>query len=489
MKKVIVVGSGVAGLAASVRLAQMGYEVTCFESNAFYGGKINSKTINGYRFDQGPSIYTGVEYLKEIFDFCGEDFSSFKMDELESSFHYFFHDGMEIFLPHGKENIIKTLHEKLGEDKQTLRNYLDKADKNFEVMKPLFIEKSLHKWRSLFGKKLFEALGRLPKYKLFSTMNEENKKAFKHPKTVQIFNRFASYNGSSPLKAPAMLNMVSHLEFNITPYFPSNGMAQITDSLYQLAVKKGVKFRFEEKVDEIIIENKSAKGVKTAKGKYNADAVVSNMDVSFTYEQLLPNEKHPTKTLQQERSSSAIVFYWGIKKEFKQLNVHNIFFADDYPKEWATLFDKKELYDDPTIYVNITSKYVKGDAPKGCENWFVYVNAPSINGQNWDETVAKFRSIALKRLEKHLGEPIEPLIDAEDMMSPPIIEERYLGKAGSIYGNASNNRYSAFYRHPNFSKDINGLYFVGVSVHPGGGIPLALNSARLATEFLKKDLK
>lgn len=488
-KKIGIIGSGVAGLATSVRLAKQGYEVHVFESNAYPGGKINSATYGEYRFDQGPSVFTGPKYLKEIYDLCGEDFSDFGLVPLTTSFNYFFNDGLRMRLSNRRDEIVEEISEKLGEDKKQLNAYLDKAAKNYKTIAPMFIEASLHSWRNYTGKAFFKALGRLPKYKLFSTMNDENEKAFRNPKTVQLFNRFASYNGSDPYQAPAMLNMIGHLEINQTPYLPKNGMIQITDSLYGLAKKLGVTFHFNERVEKIIVDGKSVKGIETTKGTFLADAVVSNMDISFTYERLLKESPRPEKTIKQEKSSSAVVFYWGIKKSFPELTLHNIFFSDDYKAEFDGIFNKKVAIDDPTIYVNITSKYVQGDAPEGCENWFVMINSPIDVGQDWDNEIARLRTKIIAKLSKSLGEDISELIEVEEVLDPRKIEARYHGKQGSIYGNASNNRYAAFQRHPNFSKQFNNLFFVGVSVHPGGGIPLALNSAKIACEYLAKRVK
>ena len=229
--------------------------------------------------------------------------------------------------------------------------------------------------------------------------------------------------------------------------------------------------------------------MKTSKGTYTSDIVFSNMDVAFTYEKLMPNEEHPHKILKQEKSSSAVVFYLGIKKSFEELGVHNIFFSKDYKEEYNHIFHKKEIYHDPTIYLNITSKEVKTDAPEGCENWFLMINAPTNNGQDWGKYTQELRSIMVKKVSKALGTDIEPYIEVETFMNPVNIEDWYSGKMGSIYGNASNNKYATFYRHANFSKKIKGLYFVGVTVHPGGGIPLALNSAKIAVRCMEEDLQ
>ena len=487
-KNAIVIGAGVAGLAAAVRLACAGYKVTVFEANNFIGGKINSKTNNGFRFDMGPSVFTGPEYIKELYELCNEDFSEFKYRKLSHTFNYFYPDGLNFHLSSDSETLINQLSENLNEDKKVLKKYLKKGEGNYKAIAPLFIETSLHRPKHLLNKKIIKALFNIPNYKLNSTMDEENRSTFKNAKTVQLFNRFASYNGSNPYQAPAMLNMIQHLELNVGAFLPEKGMVQIVNAIYDLAIKKGVEFKLNEPVIKINIENKQVKGVITSKGKYNADVVISNMDVTFTYEKLMPEIKKPIKTLNQEKSSSAIVFYWGIKKEFKELGVHNILFSTDYKKEFEDIFINKIQNNDPTIYINITSKEIKTDAPEGCENWFVMTNSTINAGQNWEEEVKKVRQIFINKINKTLKTNIEIFIICEEVMHPGSIEQKYSSKAGSIYGNASNNKYAAFYRHANFSKDVKGLYFVGVTVHPGGGIPLALNSAKIAIDCLKEDL-
>ena len=486
-QKAIVIGAGLAGLAAAIRQSKKGIETHVFEANSFPGGKVNSKEQKGYRFDQGPSLLTCPEYIEELYTLCGKDFTSFEMIDLETSFTYFFNDGLRMDLKRDQKQVIDEIAGKLGEDPLKVKKYLKKAETNYNLIAPLFIEKSLHRTRKLFGKNLFKALAHLPKYKLLSTMAGENSKFFKNPRTIQIFNRFAQYNGSHPYLAPAMLNMISHLEINIGPYQPKRGMIQISDALYAMAKEQGVTFHFNEKVSKIQINNNSVSGVQTANGSYESNYVISNMDVAFTYEKLLPKQKQPRKILNQEKSSSAIVFYWGIKKSFPQLNVHNMFFSDEDKQEFDSVFIDKDIHSEPSLYLYISSKINPSDAPQGCENWFVSMNAPIDQGQDWEQIIDEKRAFIIQKLSKALDTDIKPLIECESILDPRLIEKQYSGKNGSIYGNASNNRFSAFYRHPNYSKRINGLYFAGVSVHPGGGIPLAINSAKIACECLFDD--
>ena len=486
-KKAIVIGAGLAGLAASIRLAKKGIETHVFEANSFPGGKINSLKMDGYRFDQGPSLLTCPEYIEDIYKLCERDFNSFETSDEVFAFKYFYKDGVTIELKNGREQAIAEIVEKLGEDEKAVRKYLEKAELNYNLIAPLFIEKSLHRWTKLLGKKLVKALAKLPKYKLLSTMSEENEKFFKNPRTVQIFNRFAQYNGSHPYLAPAMLNMISHLEINRGPCQPKKGMIQVAEAIYEMALAEGVQFHFNEKVEEIIVEDKRIRGIKTNLGMYDSDFVISNMDVAFTYQKLLANQRQPKKILAQEKSSSAIVFYWGIKQTFPELNVHNMIFSDRDRQEFDAVFNDKKISEEPSLYLYISSKIAKSDAPEGCENWFVSMNAPINQGQNWDAIVDTQREFIIQKLSNMLNVDVRSLIECEKVLEPRILESQYSGQFGSIYGNASNNRFAAFYRHPNYSKRIKGLYFAGVSVHPGGGIPLALNSAKIACECLFED--
>ncbi|HAY70688.1 MAG TPA: phytoene desaturase, partial [Saprospirales bacterium] len=202
-----------------------------------------------------------------------------------------------------------------------------------------------------------------------------------------------------------------------------------------------------------------------------------------SYRKLLQNQEAPEKILRQERSTSALIFYWGIKKQFGQLGLHNILFSNDYPGEFKALSEGNEAFTDPTVYISITSKDVPDDAPEGCENWYVMVNAPFDRGQDWNKMINDYRSAIIKKINFQFHVKIEDLIEVEDFLSPPEIESRTSSFGGSLYGNSSNNRFSAFFRHANESKKIKGLYFCGGSVHPGGGIPLCLLSAKILSDL------
>ncbi len=261
-------------------------------------------------------------------------------------------------------------------------------------------------------------------------------------------------------------------------------MVSITNSLVKLATSLGVQFQYNALVEEILTDNNAVIGVKTANEKIDCPLVISNMDVFFTYRKLLPKQKAPEKILKQERSSSAIIFYWGIKKEFPNLDLHNIFFSSDYKAEFEAIFNEKTVKNDPTVYVHISSKCLPTDAPKNAESWFVMVNAPSNVGQDWDALIAKTRAEVLLKLNRILDVSLEDLIEEEAILDPRTIESKTASYQGSLYGTSSNSKFAAFLRHPNYQSKLKGLYFVGGSAHPGGGIPLCLLSAKIATDYV-----
>ncbi len=489
MQKAVIIGSGIGGLATAIRLAVKGYEVTVFEANDHPGGKLSEINLDGFRFDAGPSLFTMPQYIEELFSLAKKDTATyFSYHQLKKNCIYFYEDGTTITAWADEDKFIAEITQKTTENSSSIRRFLAKSKTIYTITNPVFLEKSLHKISTYLHPNTWLSMFRLPQIDSMRSMNRANESFFSDARMVQFFNRYATYNGSNPYKAPATLNVIPHLEHHFGAFFPKGGMYSITKALYQLALDIGVSFQFNTKVTEIALDEtcKKVTGVYIGTTKILADVVVSNMDIVPTYRKLLPTQKHPEKLLNQERSSSALIFYWGIQKEFKQLDVHNIFFSANYKTEFEHIFDKKDIYNDPTVYINITAKECKTDAPNGCENWFVMINVPNNSGQNWDDLIKIARNNIIEKLSRLLKEDISSLIIAEQILDPRSIETNTSSYLGALYGNSSNNTFAAFFRHANFSATIKNLYFCGGSVHPGGGIPLALLSGKITADLIKK---
>ncbi|MEO6404077.1 MAG: 1-hydroxycarotenoid 3,4-desaturase CrtD [Ferruginibacter sp.] len=487
-KKVIVIGSGIAGLAIAIRLAVNGFDVTVFEKNTTAGGKLSLLEKDGYRFDMGPSLFTQPQLIEELFTLATEDIANrFSYKNVPIACQYFFPNGKRLTAFSDPEKLDNEMNAVFNEKKNNLNKYL-KASKNIYIkIASIFLNYSLHKKSTWFNSRLFKALAALRPPYLFRSLNDYNKKIFQSPELVQVFNRYATYNGSNPYKAPAMLAVISHLEYNEGTWYPRGGMKSIAKALYELALLKGVRFNFNKPVQKIIHYEGTAHGVVADNENVYADVVVSNSDVYFTYKNLLHQLPKAKKLLKQERSSSALIFYWGISKQFKELQLHNIFFSKNYEMEFEYIFNKKQLQPDPTVYINITSKEETAHAPAGCENWFVMINVCANTGQDWNTIKLKARKIIINKINENLGIDIEPLIQIEETLDPVGIETNTGSFMGSLYGTSSNSKLAAFFRHPNFSRHIKNLYFCGGTVHPGGGIPLCLQSAKITANLILKN--
>jgi len=488
MKNAIVIGAGIGGIAASIRLARKGYSVKVFEASNYPGGKLSEFKMGDYRFDRGPSLFTLPTYVEELFELCNEKMSEhFCYSELPILCNYFYPDGFRFEAKGNREENIKAIVHAFDEDEKKVRAFFSKSEFIYNTTAPLFLERPLKLSKLYKTKAFWNGILRIPQLPLVGSYTLQLKKYFKNPKTIQYFQRYATYNGSSPYKTPALMQLLPHVEQGIGAFIPDKGMYDITLQLFELAKRQGVEFVFNSNVEEIIIEEKRAVGIRFNTIQIEtANVVVSNMDVFPTYKKLLPKEREPKVILNQEKSSSALIFYWGLKGYVnKSLSIHNIFFSADYIDEFRNIFEIETLANDLTVYVHVTSKHIASDAPENGENWFVMVNAPNNKGQNWDEIVTRTRENIIQKLESMLGERFEDKICCEHVWTPRGIEADTSSHLGALYGNASNSASAAFFRHANNSSRIKDLYFVGGSVHPGGGVPLAILSAKTMAELIK----
>ncbi|MDB4534411.1 phytoene desaturase family protein, partial [Vicingaceae bacterium] len=477
----------IAGIAAALRLKKKGYKVDIYESNSYTGGKLHALKSSGFRWDAGPSLFTMPHLVDEVIElFSNDPKSYFQYIEKENICNYFWEDGTRFKVSKDLDQFINEASNKFNEEPLKIKNYLKKAKLKYDLTKELFLERSLHKVSTYLRIKTLITAIQFFRLDLFLSLDKTNKKAFKSEKLIQLFNRYATYNGSSPYETPGIMSMIPHLEMYFGTFFPKGGMHEISQSLTRLASDQGIEIHLNNSVNRILHKNGEVVGIETEIGEKKADLIVCNMDVFSAYTKLIKDIKPPEKVLKQERSSSALIFYWGIKGSFPELDLHNIFFSDSYKEEFEEIFETKGIHEDPTVYINITSKEAPEDAPEEHENWFVMVNAPANYGQDWEDLKQKAKKNIIKKLNRILKIDLNDLIEVEEILEPLTIESRTSSYRGSLYGNSSNNKFAAFLRHSNFSSQINNLYFCGGSVHPGGGIPLCLLSAKIVSNLVPK---
>lgn len=484
MINVATIGGGIGGLAASVRLAAKGYRVTVYEMQPFGGGKIGQVSGCGFRFDSGPSLFTLPQMIDELYDLAGRADLLLPYRKLSTITKYFFPDGKVLNAYANPADFADEVQRVLGEPAGNVRSYLQHCEELYKLVANIFIFNSFPLLSGFLTRESFKLILNPGQLRAFETMHHLNSRAFEQPNTIQLFDRYATYNGSNPYKAPGTLTIIPHLEHNIGAFFPEKGMRSVANGLIDLARSAGVEFHFNAGVSEILVRNGKATGVRVNGEQIGADRVICNADSTQAYQSLIKEVRPDRKYLTQQPSTSALIFYWGVKGKHPVLDLHNILFSANYQAEFDYL-ERKEVYHDPTVYIYISARIATDDAPEGCENWFVMINAPENTGQDWGEIRARARESICRKIKGMLNIDISPLILFEDYLDPVRIEDRTRSYRGALYGISSNSRMAAFHRHPNRIRKIDRLYFAGGSVHPGGGIPLCLASARIVDSYFK----
>ena len=488
-KRVAVVGAGLGGLSAAALLAKTGYTVDIFDRLPYAGGKAGSRTIGAYRFDTGPSLFTMPWVFESFFASLGERMSDrLRPIPLEPICNYFWPDGTRLSSWADRERFGAEIEAATGSTARELNSYLDGAARIWDIAGDLFLGHSLHEASTYLSCAGLTSILRASGIDPFRNLHQANTAAFRDPRMAMLFDRYATYNGSDPFRTPATMRIVPHVEYAWGGWAVEGGIVAVPRAIEAAARNAGARLHLGTGVDRILHDGHRVTGLQIAGEEHRYDMVVSNADVLSTYRSLLDSPEAPEAMAygKLEPSPSGLVFLWGMKNSHPELQSHNIFFSGGYTREFADIFGGAGAPADPTVYVNITGRTSPEDAPRGGENWFVLVNASSNRGQDWDTVAAKTRKAVLARLHTTLGRDVSSSIVEEAVMTPADIERDTGSTYGSLYGIASNDRFSAFFRHPNRSRRIKGLYFAGGSAHPGGGMPLAVLSGTIAAELAGK---
>ncbi len=475
-KRCAIIGAGLGGLAAAIRIAGYGMAVDLYELHGQAGGKANELQLDGFRFDTGPSLLTMPFVLESVFSDAGEDVRDYlTIEPLSQHCKYFYPDGTEITAFAGRDAFAKEIESKTKDSAASVKRYLNYSKGIYDLSADLFLFNDIHELSTYREQGSPKTLLNLWKLDSLRTVHRANESFFKDPRVVQLFDRYTTYNGSNPYKAPATLNI--------------EGIYRIPQALAELAKKRGVTIHTNRRVERIVYDHKQVQGIILDGETIPYDCVVSNADVFTTYRDLLRDEasRDAKRYKRLEPSSSALVFFWGVRGNIVgKLGVHNILFSADYRREFIELFDHKVCPRDPTVYIYISALFNPSDAPKGYENWFVMINAPYDSGQDWEREISEGRKRIVQKIDSVLHIDIKRNITSERIATPRDIQAQTMSHLGSIYGISSNSRTAAFMRQRNRSKRYRGLYFCGGSAHPGGGIPLVLLSGKIAAELVKR---
>lgn len=490
MSRVVVIGAGVGGLAVAARLSVKGHSVIIIEQSDRVGGKLHTYRRNGYAFDTGPSLFTLPAVYRDLFLKTGKSLEeSVDLQPVEPAFHYHFADGSSLVLPgvdpaKCADAIAALMGTEAGEQ---WRAFMERAGDMWRLTRQPFLQSPLNGFRSLLPLANPKDVATIAP---FTTLRTLARKSFTDPRLVTLVDRYATYTGSDPRKAPAVLATVPYIEQLFGAWHIGGGLGTLADALRARCDERGVEIRLNTLVTEIRTSGNRVTGVVTNSGEVlDADIVISNSDARLTYKNLLADSKTKKPKVPGDPSLAGFVILLGLLGRTPGITHHNVWFPGNYDLEFDSIFGKNpQPVDDPAIYVCSPDDPLMRPNPE-TEAWFVLVNAPrhdasNKSGVNWDELPLRnsYADHILAKLAER-GTDIRDRIEFMEIMTPADLERSAMAPGGSIYGTSSNGVNAAFNRPANKSP-IDGLYLVGGSSHPGGGLPLVGMGAEITAELI-----
>lgn len=475
--RTIVIGAGIGGIVTASLLAKHGHHVTLLEQASQPGGKMGRTVLDDCTFDTGPSLITMPFVLDAFFRHAGTSLhDQLSLQRVDPACHYRWTDGTHLDVPFDHDAVADAIATVSPHDAHAMRAYLDHARRVYDATKDVFIFSAFDGFREFFKLRNARLLPALPSLRFTQTMHAMHTRMFTDARIVQLMDRFATYNGSSPYNAPATLAVIPHVEFAYGAWYPRGGVHAVALAMAGVAERHGVQTQYNTTVQRIVHDGRRVRGVALASGEVlEADHVVSNVDVHTTRTRLLGEHVTPPR----DPSMSGFILLLSVDRADRGLRHHNVLFSNDYAREFHDIVERGVPADDMTIYIARSSHSDPTQAPLEKENWFVLVNAPATGSENgtWSALREKYAERVLQRM-RHYG--LEPSIRAMEIRTPDDMVRMWSADRGSLYGRSSNSMFSAFLRPRQRSERFPNLWYVGGSAHPGGGVPLVTISGMLA---------
>ncbi len=489
MTSALVIGAGIGGLATAGRLARAGYSVTVLEKSSAPGGRTNRVELEGFRFDTGPTLFLMPDVFEQTYAALGERMEDhLEVLRLDPTYRVHFHDRSTLELSGDLVRMRQQLETMEPGSFQAYLRFLSEGYRHYYVSLDRFVGRN---FRSIFEYLSPANLPLIVQLKALQKHYSNTSSYFKNPKLLAAFSFQNMYLGVSPYDALATYSLLQFTELAEGVWFPRGGMYRIIESLAAIAEGLGVRFRYHAPVASINVEGNRATGVTLTDGeRVSADIIVANADLPYVYDELLPDDGSAARLKKMKYTSSALMFYWGVRGEVPQLNPHNVFLADnEYRQSFDRIFRDLTLPDSPSFYVHVPAKIDPTFAPAGDSGLMVLVPVGHINErtpQDWAALQQRARTTVLQTLATiGLGDLRERII-CETTLSPPDYQAMNLMK-GSAFGLSHNFMQVGYLRPQNRHARYGNLYFAGASTHPGTGLPIVLLSARLAVERIVQE--
>ncbi len=488
-KKIIVIGAGFGGLAASALLAKKGFDVLVIEKNDQPGGRARIWEKDGFRFDMGPSWYWMPDVFEDYFELFGKKVSDFySLQKLNPSYRVFFGDNDVEDVPAEMEDLRAFFEKHQTGSSKGLDEFLAQAKYKYEVgMKDYVFRPSYSIFEFIDWKVIIQSF----KIQLFQSMRKHVRKFFSNEKLRKIVEFPVLFLGATPQNTPAMYSMMNYADLVLGTWYPAGGMNEIVKAMYQIALDEGVKFEFNSPVTTITTTNGVAKSVKVEENEFFADAIVSNGDYEHTEQSLLQDyDRTYSKEYWENRtmSPSSLLFYIGLNKKIKGVLHHNLFFDEDFELHAEEIYTDPKWPTKPLFYASCPSATDNTIAPEGCENLFFLIPlAPGL--QDTDELREKYFQIILKRFEKLTDQSISDHIILKRSYAMNDFVKDYNSYKGNAYGLANTLLQTAFFKPRMRSKKVKNLFFTGQLTVPGPGVPPSIISGRVVADEVEKFLK
>lgn len=481
MADVVVVGGGVGGLAAALRLRAAGHAVRVLERRPALGGKLDARVRDGFTFDTGPSLLTLPAVLDELFRVAGTRLAAeVELTRLDPQIRYRWPGGSGFDACDDPEATSRAVDAFSPGGGGAHRRFTARGERIWAVAERTFLAGPMSGPLDLLRR--MRSPRDLTAIDPVRTLDAVARRSFSDPRLVQWAGRYATYSGSSPYRAPATLACIPAVEARRGVWYPAGGMVALRDALVRVAERTGVELLAGCEVERIETSTDRVRGVVTTDGtRHRAEVVVANVDAEHLYGDLLPDRRALTRTRRAGRSLSAFVVLAGVRGTTPGQAHHTVWFPADQSREFRQLIDEGELADHPTIYACVPSVSDPTPAPPGHESWFLLVNAPA--GAAVDRAAYQAR---LFELLAGYGTDLRDRVCFTETITPADLADRYRAPGGAIYGTASNGRRAAFLRPANRGPR-RGLYLVGGSSHPGGGLPLVAISGRIVADLVGQD--
>ena len=492
-KKVIIIGSGVAGLASAVRLQAQGFQVEIYEKEDKIGGKMNQIKNQGFTFDTGPTIAMMPAIYKQVFEAAGRNADDYiTMEKLDPIYSIFYPDGQRVEVSTDLVDLTSYLEGISDEDSSGYLRYISETYDKYLIAKDHFIEKTFRKPTDFYNPKtLYNAL----KLKTFDSAYHSISKYIKDDKLKKLLSFQTLYIGISPYNGPSIYNIIPLIEMIYGVWFMKGGMYSLVEGMERLFKELGGQIHTSSQVDEILIKDKKALGIRIGEREIRSDLVLCNADFPYAMKNLIKDEsnrkKYTDKKIDKmDYSCSCMMFYLGIDHKLDQLDLHNILFSDDFDGNIEDIFEGR-LPDDASMYFYCPSKLDESLAPKNQEVLYVLIPIPNLTHENivWDEkTIKDYREKIFARIETLPDmKNFRDSIVCEKIYTPKDFENRFNAHNGATFGLSPTLLQSNYFRPQNKDRRIESLYFAGSSVHPGAGVPIVLTSAKLAVENILMD--